>query len=468
MQSSLGYDIVFASDPQGVNKLDYEIDNYNPATGAAGFWVRIPLLSHSADTLIYMFYGNPAVITSQENKTGVWGNSGYSAVYHFPAANLGADSTGTNNGMVGQVTAATGEIGGAASFTGYSGSYINVGNNSSLNATNTVMISAWVYTNSLNYGAIFEKGTAQGNGDYRMEDHSAIWYAQVNNGLWSTGNSTASLTAGTWTRLDMCWDGTRMLQYMNGALNTTTTLGAQTLTPNTQNAAIGYDFISSSGWSGLIDELRVSTAGCHSSDWIATEYNNQSPSSTFYNFVTITSLSPTIGQVGTQVSIQGTGFGTSQGASTVTFNGVNAAVTSWNSTQIIATVPVGAVTGDVVVTVEGATSNVVEFMVGQPGALTTVTSLAASGNPATFGVPITFTATVEPSDATGTIAFMDGSFTLGVVALSSGTTSYSISTLAVGTHSITAVYSGDSNYQASTSNSLTETTTEQTFPCPPQ
>ena len=377
VQNSAGYDIVFASDPEGVNQLDHEIDNYNPATGTAGFWVRIPLLSHSTDTLIYMFYGNPAVTTSQENKAGVWGHSGYSAVYHFPAANLGADSTGTNNGMVGQVTAATGEIGGAASFPGYTNqnSEINVGNNASLNATNTLMISAWVYANSLNtFATVFAKGTTQGNGDYMMEDYGASWHAQVNNGIWSTGSSTASLTTGTWTRLDMCWDGTRMLQYMNGALNTTTVFGAQTLTPNSQNAFIGYNFINNEGWSGLIDELRVSTTGCHSSDWIATEYNNQYSPGTFYsveppyiaaNPPSIDSLDPNLGPVGESVTLQGGGFGSSQGSSTVTFNGVAATATNWSDGAITATVPTGAMAGNVVVKVNGSASNGVPFTVYQ-------------------------------------------------------------------------------------------------------
>jgi len=36
------------------------------------FWVGIPTLSHTVDTVIYLFYGNPAVTVSQENKAGVW------------------------------------------------------------------------------------------------------------------------------------------------------------------------------------------------------------------------------------------------------------------------------------------------------------------------------------------------------------------------------------------------------------
>lgn len=77
----------------------------------------------------------------------------------------------------------------------------------------------------------------------------------------------------------------------------------------------------------------------------------------------ISSLSPTSGAVGTSVTITGSNFGTSQGSSTVTFNGTTASVTSWGSTSIKATVPSAATTGNVVVTVGGAASNGKSFTV---------------------------------------------------------------------------------------------------------
>ena len=40
------------------------------------------MLSHTTDTVIYVFYGSGSVSTSQENRTGVW-NSDFKAVYHF-------------------------------------------------------------------------------------------------------------------------------------------------------------------------------------------------------------------------------------------------------------------------------------------------------------------------------------------------------------------------------------------------
>jgi len=77
----------------------------------------------------------------------------------------------------------------------------------------------------------------------------------------------------------------------------------------------------------------------------------------------ITSLTPSSAAVGTGVMISGSNFGAIQGSSTVKFNGVVAAISSWSNTGIMATVPTGATTGNVVVTVGGAQSNGFSFTV---------------------------------------------------------------------------------------------------------
>ena len=78
----------------------------------------------------------------------------------------------------------------------------------------------------------------------------------------------------------------------------------------------------------------------------------------------ITGLNPTSGQVGTAVTISGSNFGSSQGSSTVSFNGTNATtVTTWSATAIVVEVPTGATSGSVVVTVGGTASNGASFTV---------------------------------------------------------------------------------------------------------
>jgi len=77
----------------------------------------------------------------------------------------------------------------------------------------------------------------------------------------------------------------------------------------------------------------------------------------------ISSLSPSAGAIGSSVTIFGANFGASQGTSTVTFNGVSSAPTSWGASSVIAPVPVGAATGSVIVTVGGVASNGTLFTV---------------------------------------------------------------------------------------------------------
>jgi Bacterial Ig-like domain (group 3) len=87
---------------------------------------------------------------------------------------------------------------------------------------------------------------------------------------------------------------------------------------------------------------------------------------------------------------------------------------------------------------------------------TTTTALGSSLNPSTFGATVTFTATVAPVVATGTVSFFDGATLLGTGSLSAGMATFAASTLGAGSHSITAVYGGDANYLGSTSPVLTQ------------
>jgi len=93
---------------------------------------------------------------------------------------------------------------------------------------------------------------------------------------------------------------------------------------------------------------------------------------------------------------------------------------------------------------------------------TTSVKLITSNPAVQVTAPVTFTATVSGNGGmpTGSVTFMDGANTLGSVLVNAaGVASYTTSSLAVGTHNITAVYGGDANDAGSTSSGLTETVT---------
>jgi len=98
--------------------------------------------------------------------------------------------------------------------------------------------------------------------------------------------------------------------------------------------------------------------------------------------------------IGTSVTITGSNFGAglskSAGSSTVTFNGIIATATSWSSTQIVCTVPGGATTGDLIVTVGAAASNSVTFTVTGGG---TPEILSLNPTSGAVGTTVTITGT---------------------------------------------------------------------------
>ncbi len=93
----------------------------------------------------------------------------------------------------------------------------------------------------------------------------------------------------------------------------------------------------------------------------------------------------------------------------------------------------------------------------------TSTTIASSLNPAGVGGSITFTAivTTEGSSPTGSVQFFDGATGIGIGTLTgtggtTGAATFTTSALALGTHTIIAVYAGDSLDTTSTSPTLSE------------
>jgi hypothetical protein len=130
---------------------------------------------------------------------------------------------------------------------------------------------------------------------------------------------------------------------------------------------------------------------------------------------------------------------------TFTYNGSGSAPTAGGSYTVVATVSnsdyAGSATGTMTI---------------QP--LTPSVRLSSSNNPAIATTGVMFTASVSSpvGTPTGTVTFLDSATPLGQGTLSAGVATLTTSSLSDGSHSITAVYNGDTNFVAVTSAALSQ------------
>ena len=122
---------------------------------------------------------------------------------------------------------------------------------------------------------------------------------------------------------------------------------------------------STSSWAS--DEIQTRVPEGATTGAVVVTVGNQSSAGVAFTVTTpapvISRLDPDSGPVNTQVTIEGSNFGTS---GTVTFNGTTASTSSWESDEIQTRVPSGATTGLVVVTVGDQSSAGVTFTVTPP------------------------------------------------------------------------------------------------------
>jgi RHS repeat-associated protein len=398
VQSANGYDIVFCSDPEGANPLNYETDTYDPATGTVNFWVSIPTLSHTADTIIYLFYGNSSITSDQSNKTAVW-DANYVGVWHLPnGTTLTANDSTSNgrNGTLSGVTATAGQVDGGASFNG--SSVITIPTIGSLTGPFTIEEWASPGSTSGTLGLFGSRSPSDESFDAKLT--SGLIHADIGSGsgwLNTSADASFSYSVNSWHDFVYAVSDTGYQIFADGAsIGSGSFSGTPLLFDSNHILEIGGTGYGGEEFVGAIDEVRVSST-IRSADWIATEYANESSPSTFYTVEgqatpnsapTVQFLSPATGLVGSSVTIQGYGFQSAQGASTVTFNGVTASPTSWNDASIIVPVPAGATNGNVIVTVGGVASNGVSFTVLPTAA---IINLSPASGP--VGTTVTITGT---------------------------------------------------------------------------
>lgn len=298
VQNSSGYDVVPYADSGLTTKLDHEIERYVSSTGEVVFWVRLPTVSHSADTVFYLAFGDVSISTSQENKTGVW-DAGFICVLHLPdGSTLAAnDSTGNaENGTIhGSVTAVAGRLGpGAAAFPGSATNYISVPS-----ATPThVTISAWV--KSVTGADSSEEYIVNKNYDgssvpfsLNLGDASGVSGVSAGfsffDGAWHQSGIVTDIHADNiWHLIVGTYDGTTLRYFIDGSQDASSGY-VGSLPSSTLPIDIGRYGNNAKYLKANLDELRISNIA-RNADWILTEFNNQNSPSTFISLGVKTSI----------------------------------------------------------------------------------------------------------------------------------------------------------------------------------
>jgi hypothetical protein len=168
-------------------------------------------------------------------------------------------------------------------------------------------------------------------------------------------------------------------------------------------------------------------------------YTSNGVSFTVLTPPTISSIDNSSLPVGGLLGITGTHFGATQGSSTVTFNGTPATPSSWSDTQLGVTVPIGATTGNVVVTVNGLASNGVAFTPGP-----SITALSSNWAPIGLGpVPATITVSGADFGATqGSSTLFWNGLTMTPSSWSNSSIAFPVTVLSTGTGNVVVVVNG--------------------------
>ncbi len=288
VQNTNGFDVVFTSDSAGTTLLTWEPATYKAATGQVEYWVRIPILSSSSDTLIYLYYGNASISTSQTTSTSTW-DANYLGVWHLgDGITLSLlDSTANANNLTigGTVVAMPGKFGGAAGFVALPANTDSLqASAAGTNVSGTPLsLEVWSrfegpYVNSYS-NLIFKKSPAAGVGFELSIAPSSGGSASPNtmfyaNGTFMAVQDTNPDPINSWVHYAITYGlsghPTWADLLRNGVLQGSSLTGA-----GFPSSSSGNTFYIGINWTGEVDEVRLSNIN-RSQDWINTGINNQS------------------------------------------------------------------------------------------------------------------------------------------------------------------------------------------------
>jgi hypothetical protein len=290
-----GFDLLF-TDSDAQTRLSYERQSYVSATGELVALVRVPSVSSSADSIVYLYYGNP-VATDQQDAVHTW-DASYKGVWHLEETL--ADSTalrndGTSSG--GPTLGVTAPLGKGVGFDGIDDQIIMADSPSLDSTASAGTISVWINwvdSTTGNYQVLMSSSNR-----YTGDRMGIEWAVQGSGNHYfypeGDGNGTDPYNLGpdpftdaTWQYLAVTWQYTTkdVVIYINGVAMAFSTTNAKTMwnaLAVTNNWLWGGNPDFGGGYfAGMLDEIRVANTA-RSDGWIQTEYKNQNAPAAFYS-----------------------------------------------------------------------------------------------------------------------------------------------------------------------------------------
>lgn len=290
VNNASGHDIGFFSDEALTTPLSWDLVGYTGTDGVVVAHVRIPSLSHSADNVLWIAWGDPGISTYQSVRTDVY-TSAYRLVLNFDesSGNL-SDRSGAGNSTTGSngtpVYRQPGKIRYSVEFdrtggTGSTGERFNHGNFSGWSN-----LASGHYTHSLwfmPYGfsttmTMFRYGSVGVNG--QSQNLRVTTSAGVEDFWWGSPVVYAAiLSINNWHLLHTIYDGSVRRVYLNGALlGSDNPAVAKNFTA--VNTTTGSHINGDQGFNGRLELLRSSEVA-RSGDWVVAEYDNQNDPESF-------------------------------------------------------------------------------------------------------------------------------------------------------------------------------------------
>ena len=293
------------TESDGLKQQYVEIEDWNPYTERAWLWTKVPFISSSEDTTLYLYYDStqPDNIlyvgdTGEEPAKNVWDNH-FMGVWHMAQDPSGGSSSikdstsnvnhGTSAGSMTTGDLVDGKIGKAMDFDG-DDDEINLGTHADLDLTSAFTYEAIFKTSTVaNAQDIITKFDETG-GDYQIELHINVSDGSIasniyNEALTGVNADTNNGSGGAFddnnyyyvaTNIDLALDGKNRL-FTNGVLNVTSSTAIDNI--NSLSAiptTIGerYNAAANIHMAGILDEIRISNIK-RSDTWIkATYYRN--------------------------------------------------------------------------------------------------------------------------------------------------------------------------------------------------